>query len=130
MKKCEDLKGRSRLNNMRVIVIPKGSEGTRPTDYLAAFSQKLLGLEQKLTLNRAHRTLSPRPADGEPPRPFVVRVNTFQQRNEIWRRAGTSPLLHNGKRISVFPDCTTAVAEKKTSTLYLSQARAALLPGC
>uniref|UniRef100_A0AAV2K1Q6 Transposase element L1Md-A101/L1Md-A102/L1Md-A2 n=1 Tax=Knipowitschia caucasica TaxID=637954 RepID=A0AAV2K1Q6_KNICA len=81
--KCEDLEGRSRQNNIRIVGVPEGS---------------------------------PKPKDGEPPRPFVARVNLFQQRNKILRKAGASaPLPYQGKRVSVFPDFTAAVSKKRSA---------------
>lgn len=40
-KKCKDLEGRSRLNNVRVVGIPKGSEGTRLMDFMATLVQRV-----------------------------------------------------------------------------------------
>lgn len=42
--KCEDLEGRSRRNNIRVVGVPEGVEGPRPTDFIAQLLQDLLGL--------------------------------------------------------------------------------------
>uniref|UniRef100_A0AAV2M4W3 C2H2-type domain-containing protein n=1 Tax=Knipowitschia caucasica TaxID=637954 RepID=A0AAV2M4W3_KNICA len=69
--KCEDLEGRSRLNNIRVVGVPEGSEDSRPTVFVAKLLQGLLGLDGEPVLDRAHRTLRPKPKDGELPRPFV-----------------------------------------------------------
>ncbi|KAI3352570.1 hypothetical protein L3Q82_005506 [Scortum barcoo] len=52
-KKCEDLEGRSRLNNVRLVGIPEGTEGPRPTDFVATLLQDLLGLDNKPVLDRA-----------------------------------------------------------------------------
>ncbi|KAI3370897.1 hypothetical protein L3Q82_007406 [Scortum barcoo] len=88
-KKCEDLEGRSRWNNVRLLGLPEGSEGPRPTEFMARFLRDLLKLDSEPVLDRAHRSLRTRPRDGEPPRPFVmIRVNLFQVRNQILHRAG------------------------------------------
>lgn len=88
--------------------MPEGLEGPCHTEFTAKFLQDLLGLDDKLVLDRAHRTLRARPKDG-PPHPLVIRVNLFQVRNQILRRAGeVSPLSYNGRRISIFPDFTPA----------------------
>lgn len=114
--KCEDLEGRSRLNNIRLVGIPENVEGPRPTEFVAKLLQNLLGMDSEPVLDRAHRTLRPKPKDGEPPRPFVVRVNMFQQRNEIIQKASSSaPLFYQGKRVSVFPDFTASVAKKRAA---------------
>ncbi|CAL9704197.1 unnamed protein product [Knipowitschia caucasica] len=53
--KCEDLEGRSRLNNIRVVGVPEGSEDSRPTVFVAKLLQGLLGLDGEPVLDRAHR---------------------------------------------------------------------------
>lgn len=114
--KCEDLEGRSRLNNIRLVGIPENVEGPRPTEFVAKVLQNLLGMDSEPVLDRAHRTLRSKPKEGEPPRPFVVRVNMFQQRNEIIQKASSSaPLFYQGKRVSVFPDFTASVAKKRAA---------------
>lgn len=45
--------------------------------------------------------------DGESPQAFVIRVNMFQQRNDILRKArAATPLYYKGKRILAFSDYT------------------------
>lgn len=115
-KKCEDLEARSRWNNIQVVGLPEGTEGPRPTEFMAGLLKDILGLEEKPGLDRAHRTLRARPGEGEPPRPMVVRVTQFQVRNAILRRAGeASPLLYNGKRVFIFPDFTPSVAKQRAA---------------
>lgn len=117
--KCEDLEGRSRRNNLRLVGIPEGSEGQRPTEFIGGLLKDLLKLDEPPLLDRAHRTLRAKPKTGEPPRPMVIRVHFFHLRNEILQRASeasrNSPLLFQGKRLSVFPDYTVAVAKKRAA---------------
>uniref|UniRef100_A0A673AAN0 Uncharacterized protein n=1 Tax=Sphaeramia orbicularis TaxID=375764 RepID=A0A673AAN0_9TELE len=80
--KCEDLEGRSRLNNMSLVGIPEGSEGPGTTDFVATLLWDLLHLDSKPILDRAHRTLRPKLKDGEPPF-HQFQQNLFQQQNEI-----------------------------------------------
>lgn len=114
--KCEDLEGRSRRNNIRLVGLPEGVEGSHPADFVSQLLQSLLHLQEKPLLDRAHRTLRERPRKGEPPRPLVIRVHYFQARDEILRRAAQlSPLMHDGNKISVFADYTTAVVKKRAA---------------
>ncbi|KAJ8409744.1 hypothetical protein AAFF_G00218030 [Aldrovandia affinis] len=62
--RCEDLEGRMRRNNIRLLGIPEGVEGPRPTESVAGLLQELLGLDEKPLLDRAHRTLRSRPRGG------------------------------------------------------------------
>ena len=115
-KKCEDLESRSRWNNIRLVGLPEGTEGPRTTEFTAQLLQDTLGLDNKPMLDRAHRTLRAKPKDGEPPRPLVIRVNLFQVRNQILRRArDASPLSYMGRRISIYPDFTPAVAKRRAA---------------
>lgn len=112
--RCEDMESRMRRNNIRLLGVPEGVEGPRPTEFIAQLLQELLGLGEKPLLDRAHRTLRSRPGDGQPPRPFVIRVHFFHVRNEILKKSGeASPLQYKGKRVSIFADYTTAVAKKR-----------------
>ncbi|KAJ3613996.1 hypothetical protein NHX12_017573 [Muraenolepis orangiensis] len=114
--KCEELEGRSRRNNIRAMGIPEGLEGPRATDFVAQLLRDLLKLDEKPLLDRAHRTLQEWSGEGTPPRPFVVRVHFFHIRSQILQRAGeSSPLLYNGKRISIFRDYTSSVAKKRAA---------------
>ncbi|KAK7922547.1 hypothetical protein WMY93_009449 [Mugilogobius chulae] len=76
----------------------------------------MLSLNFVPTLDRAHRGLRPPPGDGEPPRVIVVKFHYFQEREEVFRKAASSaPLLLHGKRISIFPDYTDAVARRRAA---------------
>lgn len=113
--KCEDLEGRARRNNIRLVGVPEGAEGARPTEFIAQLLMDSLGLDELPLLDRAHRTLRSKPSDGKPPRPFVIRVHFFHVRNDILRRASEAPLLHQGKKLFLFPDYTSSVAKKRAA---------------
>lgn len=81
--KCEDLEGRSRRNNICVVGVPEGVEGS--------------------LLDRAHRTLREKPREGMPPQPFVARIHLFHVRILILQQAGeASPLLYNARGFLCF----------------------------
>lgn len=112
--KCDDLEGRSRRNNVRLVGLPEGLEGQRPRELISTLLQDLLHLDEAPFLDRAHRSLRQRPKEGAPPRPIIIRVHYFHVRDQILRRVGeTSPLLHLGKRLSIFPDFSPSVAKKR-----------------
>lgn len=111
--RCKDLESRMRRKSIRLLGVPEGVEGPRPTEFVAQLLQELLGLKEKPLLDRVHCTLRSRPRDGEPLRPFVIKVHFFHVRNDILKTSGeTSPLLYKGRRVSIFADCTMAVAKK------------------
>lgn len=119
MDKCEDLEGRSRRNNIRLVGLQEGLEAHRPTVFVAQLLKDLLNMDEVPLLDRAHRTLRARPKEGDAPRPLVIRVHFSHVRNEILRRASeisrASPLNYQGKRIYIFADYTTSVAKKRAA---------------
>lgn len=58
--KCEDLEARFRWNNIRLVGLPEGSQGPRPTEFMAEFLQNLLDLEANQGWNEpiAHSVLN------------------------------------------------------------------------
>uniref|UniRef100_A0A3B1JIU5 L1 transposable element RRM domain-containing protein n=1 Tax=Astyanax mexicanus TaxID=7994 RepID=A0A3B1JIU5_ASTMX len=117
MLKLDDLESRSRRNNIRIIGVPEGSEGPRVIDFVAGLLPKLLGesnFESPLLVDRAHRSLRPRPPDGARPRPIIARIHLFQAKEKILQlRRSTGPLQFQGHKILIFPDYTSAVIEKR-----------------
>lgn len=65
--KAEDLENRSRRQNLRISGLPEGLEGHWPLQFISRLLQKVF--ENKvfptpLELDRAHRTLAPKPPSG------------------------------------------------------------------
>lgn len=65
--KCEDLEGRARRNNIRLVGVPEGAEGGQPTEFVSQLLKDTLGLEEKPLLDRAHRTFVPNPGKRAAP---------------------------------------------------------------
>ena len=85
-------------------------------EFVPKLLKDLLQLDELPVLDRCHRSLRPRPKDSEPPRPIIMRVNMFQTRNLILRRAAEcSPINYEGMRLSLFADFTQAVAKKRAA---------------
>lgn len=117
--KIDDLEGRQRRCNARIVGIKEGLEnsgGQRPTDAVAKMLQELLALDFVPTLDRAHRGLRPPPNEGDPPRVIVVKFHYFQEREVVFREAASkAPLTLQGKKVSIFPDYTAEVAKKRAA---------------
>ncbi|KAK5866348.1 hypothetical protein PBY51_020547 [Eleginops maclovinus] len=73
--KCLDLEGRSRRQNIRLIGIAGGEEGRDLRQFCATVLKEVSDLEDTPRLDRSHRTLAPKPKEGERPRPFIIRVH-------------------------------------------------------
>lgn len=114
--KLDELEGRQRRSNARIVGVKEGYENNgRPTDVFAAMLKELFGLSFVPTLDRAHRSLRPRPNDKDPPRVVVVKFHYFQEREEVFRKASVTSALLQDKKISIFPDYTTDVAKRRAS---------------
>ncbi|KAJ8381156.1 hypothetical protein SKAU_G00019340 [Synaphobranchus kaupii] len=82
-------------------------------DELKVVKDQLKGVQAKCD-DLEGRSLCEKPKDGGPPPPFIVRVHYFHMREEILRRAReAAPLLHQGKRLSIFADFAPAVAKMR-----------------
>ena len=110
--KCEDLEGRSRRNNVRLIGIAENVEGSNPTEFISGLLQGMLKLDYKPIVDRAHRSLREKPKPTDPPRPFIIRLHYYQDRDRILRRAEElSPVVYQERRVWLFPDYTEQRAQ-------------------
>lgn len=70
----EDLVSRSKRQNIRVVGLPEDIEGKDPRQFMTDFFSEVLGdvLSASPELDRAHRSLRPKPRQGQNPRPVIV----------------------------------------------------------
>lgn len=119
--KANDLEGRSRRNNVKFIGIPEGEEKGRPTEFVSALIPKLLGdsnFSKPVVVDRAHRSLQPKPAEGGPgptprPRTIIARIHHYQEKEAIIRLARQHPLKYGDHKVFIFPDYTAEVMEQR-----------------
>lgn len=112
--KLIDLEGRSRRCNIKITGLPEKVEDGKPTEFVAGFLPKLLGLQNfpgGLKVERAHRL-------GQPvstrPRTMIAKIHHFQEKEKILKLARQqSPLSSNGARINVYPDFSPEVNEQR-----------------
>lgn len=82
--KADDLENRSRRNNARVVGVPEKVEGSNPSDYFESWLLKTFGKETLTPLyavERAHRVpMRPLPP-GAPPRPVLIKLLHFKDRD-------------------------------------------------
>lgn len=115
--KLSDLEGRSRRQNIRIVGLPESVEGNRPT---AFFSQLLFDLFGEKTLSsipeldRAHRSLAPKPGPKDRPRPVIIRFHRFQVKEQVIREARKrTDLEYNGHRLRFYDDYTADVLKQR-----------------
>lgn len=115
--KKEDLEARSRRNNLRLIGVPESTNTGRLDSFVETLLMDLFGKEAFINgfaVERAHRSLGPRPKPGLPPRPIIARLLNFLDRDTALRLAmEKGNLKWQGSRLSLFPDFTMMVQEAR-----------------
>ncbi|KAI4872508.1 hypothetical protein NFI96_005366 [Prochilodus magdalenae] len=114
--KCEDLESRSRRQNIRIVGIPEGESFTFTTSKVSDLLKEAFDLDKPPLVDRAHRTLAPKPKSGDPPQPIIARLHYYEDCMENFRKARRQQRVTiSNMRISVFPDFTARVARARAA---------------
>ncbi|KAF3858784.1 hypothetical protein F7725_011985 [Dissostichus mawsoni] len=129
--KVADLEGRSRRQNLRIIGLPESIEGPRPSAFFSQLLVDTLGAEILASppeLDRAHRSLAPKPAPGGRPRPVILRFHRFQIKDLVIREARRQgELNYKGHKIRLYDDYSPDVApSSKPALLFPAKLRITL----
>lgn len=135
--KVLDLEGRSRRCNLRLIGLPESIEGTRPTVFFSNLLVEVLGkdvLPSPPELERAHRALREKPAEGEKPRAVIICFHKFQTKEAVIRsaRQRRDELKYNDAPVYIYEDYTQEVQEQRAEykevmqQLYMLQLKPSL----
>ena len=112
--KCEDMEGRMRRCNVRIVGVPE-EPNSSSTASVSKLLKEVLGMDKDVLVDRSHRSLMPKRQDGKP-RAIVAKLHYHQDCVEVLRRARTqAPLRFNGTPIAIFPDYTAAVARARAA---------------
>lgn len=124
--RLDDLENRSRRVNLRIINVPEGSEAGRdPVEFMSGLLMECLGsdvLTKPPELERAHRSLAPKPKPGGNPRPFVVCFHRFPEKEKVLRWARQHQLKYRGATLRVYPDLSAVTAKKRAAFNGIKQA--------
>ncbi|KAL7390497.1 hypothetical protein ABVT39_022275 [Epinephelus coioides] len=113
--RCEDLEARSRRNNIRIIGLPE-EHGTVDATTVSTLLKDTLGLGKEPVVDRAHRSLQPKPKPGERPHPIIVRLHYYADCADILRHARTQRQFKvKDSTISIFPDFTARTARARAA---------------
>lgn len=115
--KVLDLEARSRRHNIKIVGIKEGSEKGGPTDFVSRLIPELLGKQHfphSVKVDRAHRSLQPKPAAGDRPRTIMKEM--------ILRLSRTQPMEYNGNKVLIFPDYTNEVMSQRRAFRDVMQA--------
>ncbi|KAM9320225.1 LOW QUALITY PROTEIN: X-linked retinitis pigmentosa GTPase regulator [Gastrophryne carolinensis] len=117
--RAEDAENRCRRNNIRIIGIPERAEGDAPESFVENLIKNVLapeGLSPFFVVERAHRIPFRPPPPGAPPRPFILKLLNFRDRDTILMAARKRrDILFDGAKLSFFPDFTSEVQKQRRS---------------
>ncbi len=115
--KTEDLESRQRRDNCRIIGMEESfGDVCMERSVASKLLQDSLGLDYTPALDRAHRSLQPKPKQGDPLRPIIIKCHYFKEKMNILRKASSQrPIQHNNKRIFIYLDYTAAVRKRRAT---------------
>uniref|UniRef100_A0A8C5DRR6 Interleukin-12 receptor subunit beta-2-like n=1 Tax=Gouania willdenowi TaxID=441366 RepID=A0A8C5DRR6_GOUWI len=119
--RVDDLENRGRRKNVLIVGLSEGTEGTDPTRFFERWLPEVLHIDAKegrLKLERAHRTLGPKPLTSQRPRPVLVRFHNYQDKQRVMnasREMGrkNQAVKHAGNTVMFFQDLSAAVICKR-----------------
>uniref|UniRef100_A0A096LQV1 L1 transposable element RRM domain-containing protein n=1 Tax=Poecilia formosa TaxID=48698 RepID=A0A096LQV1_POEFO len=127
--RADDLENRGRRKNIRIVGLPEKAEGNDPTHFFETWLPELLHIKTKtgrLKIDRAHRTPNQVPSSEPRPRPVLVRLHNFQDKQRIMNAAfqlgrNNRPLKHGSATVMIFQDFSAAVVRKRKSFDYVKK---------
>lgn len=116
----DELENRGRRKNIRIFNIAENTEGNNALDFFERWLPTFLGVETgggRIKLERAHRSLAPKPEDGQRPRPVIIRFHAFPDKQRVMavvrRKAGEGEVTLGGRKIFFYNDLSAAVLQKR-----------------
>ena len=95
-------------------------EGRNALDFFEHWLPGFLDMDAKggrVKLERAHRSLMPRPGSDQRPRPVIVRFHAFPDKQRVMaavpRKASVGDITLEGRKISFYHDLSAAVLRKR-----------------
>lgn len=114
----EDLVSRSKRQNIRVVGLPEDIEGKDVRQFMTDLFAEVVGdaLPAPPELDRAHRSLRPKPRQGQNSRPIIVRFHRYIEKETVLKWAKSSKeITFKGHRIKFYEDFSASVANKRAS---------------
>ncbi|KAK7896685.1 hypothetical protein WMY93_022010 [Mugilogobius chulae] len=108
--KCEDMEGRMRRCNVRILGVPEGPDSSS-AGAVSKMLQLVLQLDKEPMVDRSHRSPGQRIPGGRP-RVIVAKLHYYQECADVLRRARSRGQLHfKDVPITILPDYTPGVAK-------------------
>lgn len=113
----EDLVSRSKRHNLRVIGLPEDIEGNNPRQFMADLFREVAAealSDSTPELDRAHRSLRPKPRQGS--RPVIVCFHRYidKERVLLWAKEHRN-MTYRGHNIKFYEDFSPAVAKRRAA---------------
>lgn len=123
--KVDDLENRSRRSNIRIVGVPEREEGRDPVAFFENWLMDIMGkniLSPFFAIERAHRVPTRSPPPGAPPRPILMKLLHFRDRDAILRAArDKGEISIHGHRVSFYPDFSNDVQKKRMQFLDIKK---------
>ena len=115
--KCTELEGRQRRQNLRIVGIREGREANQGArEFTANLLQKVLSLDHKPLLARAHRVMRRQTRPDAPPRQMIIKVQYDHVLEEMMAKIVRSRnLTYEGDKISIYRDYPAEVSRKRNA---------------
>lgn len=122
--KINDLESRGRRNNLRIYGVREGEEGNSTTTFVENLlrSEKLISEGTDPQIQRAHRSLGPKPTADAPPRSIIVNFLEFKIKETVLKNAWQKKILIRDKPITFDHDYTTAVVQQRRAYKHIKSA--------
>lgn len=125
MDRVDDLENRSRRANLRILNVPENSEkGQSNVKFVSEMLMEVMGqevFEKPPELERAHRSLGPKPQEGRPPRPLVICFHRFQEKEKALRWARQNEAKYKDSTLRIYPDISADLARKRAAFKNVKQ---------
>lgn len=113
--KINDLESRGRRNNLRIYGVREEEEGSSTITFVENLlrSEKLINEGVDPQIQRAHRSLGPKPGADAPPRSIIVNFLEFKVKETVLRNAWKKKIFVQDKPIAFDHDYTAEVVQQR-----------------
>lgn len=118
--KVDQLKNQNRRNNVCIVNLQEGREGTDPVRFFTNWIPSVLGQQhfpEPLIIERAHQSPTSCSPGDKRPRPILIRLLKYQDRDKILPIAAKTsreqgePITFNGNAVMFFPDLSVTLVK-------------------
>lgn len=113
--KTMDMENRLCCNNLRVVGISEWADGAKPVEFVEIFLTTWLGLTdlpRTFAVERAHRVPTTPPIPRAPPRPFLIKLLNYRDRDRMLVAARNTPeLTFDNTKVSLYSDYSPEVQQ-------------------